>query len=100
MFLWHSFDALALSCKLSDSDFRRFLGHDTYADCSCENIDVAERNYRLLACLVLAQKCENIRIAVLNSADVGDYPLASAVCLANDSLADEILELASALLEI
>ena len=86
--------------KLSDSDVSRLLGHDTYADCSCENIDVAERNYRLLASLVLAQKCENIGIAVLDSADVGDDPLASAVSLADDSLTDEILELAPALLEI
>jgi len=47
----------------------------------------------LLACLILAKHCENIGIAVLNRADVSDDPLAAAVGLANDALADKLLEL-------
>ena len=37
---------------------------------------------------------------MLNSSDVCDYPLAAAVCLADDPLADEILKLASELIII
>lgn len=84
----------------SNSNFLRLLRHDPDAYRSCEDIDIAERDYRLLAGLVLAKKRENIGIAVLNGANISDYPLASAICLADDPLADKILKLASALLEI
>jgi hypothetical protein len=84
----------------SDCDFLRLLRHDSNTDCSGEDIDIAERNDRLLACLILAKESENIGIAMLDSSDVCDYPLASAIGLADDPLADEILKLAPALLEI
>ena len=80
--------------------FLWLLGHDAYAYGPCKNIDVAERDDGLLAGFILAKKSENIGIAMLDSTDVCDYPLASAVGLANDTLSDKILKLAPALLEI
>ena len=54
----------------SDSDFLRLGRHDADSYGSCKNVDVAEGNDGLLAGLVLAEKRENVGIAVFYSSDL------------------------------
>ena len=72
--------------------FLCLLRHNTDSYSSCKNINIGEGYDRLLACLIVAEHCENVGIAVLDCADVSDDPLTASVRLADDALADKLLE--------
>ena len=80
--------------------FLCLLRHNTDSYSSCKNINIGEGYDRLLACLIVAEHCENVGIAVLNCADVSDDPLTAAVGLANDTLADKLFKLSLAHFQI
>ena len=80
--------------------FLCLLRHNTDSYSSCKNINIGEGYDRLLACLIVAEHCENVGIAALNHTNISNDPLTSAVCLKNNPSSDDLFKLLTTQLNI